>query len=175
MTNKLHVYTGEGKGKTTAGMGLALRSVGHGNRVLVAQFMKRGNSGELKALQTFPNARVTMAEPVKGFTFRMSADELAATREQQTSFARETRERIADMKPQTIVFDELGMALSLGLVDEDEAKALIDAALASGETVVTGRNVPDWLRDRADYLSRVVAEKHPYATEQLAARKGVEW
>ena len=76
MTNKLHVYTGEGKGKTTAGMGLALRSVGHGNRVLVAQFMKRGNSGELKALQTFPNARVTMAEPVKGFTFRMSEEEL---------------------------------------------------------------------------------------------------
>ena len=52
--NKLHVYTGEGKGKTTAAMGLALRSLGHGNTVLVAQFMKRGNSGELIAPQPTP-------------------------------------------------------------------------------------------------------------------------
>ena len=173
--NKLHVYTGEGKGKTTAAMGLALRSLGHGNRVLVAQFMKRGNSGELKALKTFENARVLTAEPVAGFTFRMSEGELALTRQQQTAFARAAAEEIAAWRPQTVVLDELGMALSLNLVDEAAARELITTALESGETAVTGRGVPAWLAERADYLSRIMAEKHPYATEKLAARKGVEW
>ena len=70
--NKLHVYTGPGKGKTTAAMGLALRSLGHGNAVLVAQFMKRANSGELAALRRL-NACVLTAPPISGFTFRMDA------------------------------------------------------------------------------------------------------
>ncbi|MBR4443167.1 MAG: cob(I)yrinic acid a,c-diamide adenosyltransferase [Clostridia bacterium] len=173
--NKLHVYAGEGKGKTTAAMGLALRSLGHGNRVLVAQFMKKGNSGELAALRTFENAVTITAEPVKGFTFRMSEDELSLTRAQQTAFARRAAEKIADWQPATVVLDELGMALALNLVDETEARRLIDAALASGETVVTGRSAPVWLAERADYLSRIMAEKHPYAAEGLPARKGVEW
>ncbi len=175
MANKLHVYTGEGKGKTTAAMGLALRSLGHGNRVLVAQFMKKGNSGELAALRTFANAAVMVAEPIRGFTFRMSGEELDSTREKQTAFAREAAGAVAALRPDTVVLDELGMALSLDLVSEEAARSLIDAALASGETVVTGRNAPAWLLEKADYLSRIAAERHPYATEKLGARKGVEW
>ena len=63
----------------------------------------------------------------------------------------------------------------LNLVDDETAEALLDASLAGGETVVTGRYVPAWMLDRADYLSRIAAERHPYTTEQLSARKGVEW
>ena len=173
--NKLHVYTGDGKGKTTAAMGLALRSLGHGNRVLIAQFMKRGNSGELKALGTFENARVMTAPPISGFTFRMTEEEKAAARAAQTAFAREAARAVKDFQPQTVILDELGMALSLGMVEKEAADALIEGALAHGETAVTGRTVPDELRERADYVSRIVAEKHPYETEKLAARKGVEW
>ena len=173
--NKLHVYTGDGKGKTTAAMGLALRSLGHGNRVLVAQFMKRGNSGELKALRVFENARVMTAPPIAGFTFRMTEEEKAVAREAQTAFAREAARAIEAFHPQTVILDELGMALSLGMVEKEAADALIEGALAQGETAVTGRTVPDELRERADYVSRIAAEKHPYETEKLAARKGVEW
>ncbi len=61
------------------------------------------------------------------------------------------------------------------MVAREDAEKLIDAALASGETAVTGRNVPDWLLEKADYVSRIQADKHPYATEKLPARKGVEW
>ena len=175
MTNKLHVYTGEGKGKTTAGMGLALRSVGHGNRVLVAQFMKRGNSGELKALQTFPNARVTMAEPVKGFTFRMDAETQAKTAAEQTALIPGILQKIAEIAPKTVILDELGIAVTTGMITREDAESLIDASLQFGETAVTGRNVPEWLLERADYVSRIQAEKHPYVTEKLPARKGVEW
>ena len=174
MNNKLHLYTGDGKGKTTAAMGLALRSLGHGNAVLVAQFMKTGNSGELTALRRL-GATVMTAEPVKGFTFRMDEAQKALTRAQQTAFARETIDAIRREKPAAIVLDELAVAISSGMLEEDAARTLIMAALESGETVVTGRNAPAWLEEAADYLSRIRAEKHPYATEGLSAREGVEW
>ncbi|MBQ9197826.1 MAG: cob(I)yrinic acid a,c-diamide adenosyltransferase [Clostridia bacterium] len=175
MICKLHVYTGEGKGKTTAAMGLALRSLGHGNAVLIAQFMKKGNSGELAALRQFHQATVMAAPPIPGFTFRMSGAEKETARAQQTAFARETARMIAEKQPKTVILDELGMALSCGLVEESAARELLDAALSCAETAVTGRAVPNWLSDRADYLSRIDAVKHPYASEQLPARKGVEW
>jgi len=174
MNNKLHLYTGDGKGKTTAAMGLALRSLGHGNKVLVAQFMKTGNSGELTALKKL-GATVLTAEPVKGFTFRMDEAQKALTRSQQTAFAQAVTEAIRQARPDTIVLDELGVALTTGMLEEAAARALIEAALESGETAATGRTAPAWLEDRADYLSRVRAEKHPYASEGLPARKGVEW
>ena len=175
MICKLHVYTGDGKGKTTAAMGLALRSLGHGNAVLVAQFMKKGNSGELKALARFENARVLTAPPIAGFTFRMTAEEKAEARRQQTAFAEQARQAILDLRPQTVILDELGMALSCGMVEEQAARALIDCALTCAETAVTGRAVPDWLAARADYLSRIQAVRHPFDAEGLHARKGVEW
>lgn len=173
--NKLHVYTGNGKGKTTAAMGLALRSAGHGNKVLVAQFMKRGNSGELKAFGRFDNVRVMAANPIKGFTSRLSPEDRSSARADQTAFAEEAASQIDLWQPETVILDELGIALALDMVDEEGARKLIDKALSSGETVVTGRAVPMWLTEKADYLSRITAEKHPYATEKLPARKGVEW
>lgn len=172
--NKLHVYTGPGKGKTTAAMGLALRSLGHGNAVLVAQFMKRANSGELAALRKL-NACVITAPPISGFTFRMDAETQVKTAAEQTALIPEILRKIAEIAPKTIVLDELGIALTTGMVAREDAEKLIDVALISGETAVTGRNVPDWLLERADYVSRIQADKHPYATEKLPARKGVEW
>ena len=172
--NKLHVYTGPGKGKTTAAMGLALRSLGHGNAALVAQFMKRANSGELAALRKL-NACVLTAPPISGFTFRMDAETQVKTAAEQTALIPEILRKIAEIAPKTIVLDELGIALTTGMVAREDAEKLIDAALISGETAVTGRSVPDWLLERADYVSRIQADKHPYATEKLPARKGVEW
>ncbi len=172
--NLLHVYMGDGKGKTTAAMGLALRSLGHGNKVLVAQFMKTGNSGELTALRRL-GAEVMTAKPVRGFTFRMSEAEKAETREEQTAFAREVMEAIDRCGPATIVLDELGVALAIDMVEEEAGRALIEKALLSGETVATGHSVPAWLEEKADYLSRISAQKHPYQTLGLPARKGVEW
>ena len=173
--SKLHVYTGNGKGKTTAAMGLALRSAGHGSKVLVAQFMKKGNSGELKAFGVFDNVRVMTANPIKGFTSRLSPEERSSARADQTAYAEEAASQIDLWQPETVILDELGIALALDMVDEEGAGKLIDKALSSGETVVTGHTVPKWLTEKADYLSRITAEKHPYATEKLPARKGVEW
>ena len=175
MTARLHVYTGDGKGKTTAAMGLALRSIGWGDRVLVAQFMKRGDSGELAALRRFENAEVLLAPPIAGFTSRMDDARKERTRAEQDAFAVSVTARIEETRPALIVLDEMGIALDKGMLDDQIARALLDAALRSGETAVTGRTVPAWLEERADYLSRIAAERHPYATEGLRARRGVEW
>ena len=173
--NRLHVYTGDGKGKTTAAMGLALRSLGHGQRVLVAQFMKNGNSGELIALASFPCARVLLAPPIGDFTFRMDSAQKARARAEQTAFAEKLADLIGQMKPNTVILDEMGAALECGMLDEDTSRRALDAALEVGETVVTGYSVPGWLCARADYVSRICAVRHPFETEGLPARKGVEW
>ena len=175
MENRLHVYTGDGKGKTTAAMGLALRSLGHGRRVLIAQFLKDGGSGELRALERLDGATVFRTQPISGFVFQMTAEERARAARAQTEQALRLAEAIRQEKPSLAVLDELGEAVWLEMVTPEAARALIDAALECAETVVTGRDVPDWLLARADYVSRISAEKHPFRTEGLPAREGVEW
>lgn len=175
MENRLHVYTGDGKGKTTAAMGLALRSLGHGRRALIAQFLKDGSSGELRALERLDGATVFSSQPLNGFVFQMTAEERAHAARAQTEQALRLAEAIRREKPSLAVLDELGEAVWLEMVTPDAAQALIDAALECAETVVTGRDAPEWLLARADYVSRISAEKHPFRTEGLPAREGVEW
>ncbi|MDO5377810.1 MAG: cob(I)yrinic acid a,c-diamide adenosyltransferase [Clostridia bacterium] len=173
--HKLHVYTGDGKGKTTAAMGLALRSLGHGRRVLIAQFLKDGRSGELTALSALPGAAVFEAEPIEGFVFQMTPEAYARAQQTQRAQAQALCERIRRDAPDLIVLDELSVALHVGMIDEAAARELIGAALCAGETVVTGRNAPDWLCEMADYVSVIRAQKHPFDAQGLPAREGVEW
>ena len=173
--NRLHLYWGTGKGKTTAAMGLALRALGHRRRVLIAQFMKSGVSGELDALRTFDRAIVYDAVPVRGFIFQMSPEQKDAVRAGQTRMALTLSDTIRREKPEMIILDELAVAWQCGMVEEAAAIALVETGLTFGETVVTGRDAPEWLLRHADYISRIDAERHPYETESLQAREGVEW
>lgn len=175
MEHKLHLYTGDGKGKTTAAMGLALRALGHGQRVLVVQFMKDGRSGELKSLALLLGAQVYPGKPVVGFTFTMTPDELEQAKAEQTRQALDVAALIERTKPQTVILDELGQAVVSGLVEEAAARRLLAAAVSCAETVTTGYSAPQWLHDMSDYVSVISAEKHPYTTEGLQAREGVEW
>ena len=175
MMGKLHVYTGDGKGKTTAAMGLALRSLGHGRRVLIAQFLKDGRSGELAALRTFERATVYPAKPISGFVFAMTAAQKEEAAKQQNAQAADIQSEAERLCPALTVLDELNVALACGMVTRENAERLIDAALAFGDVVSTGRNAPDWLRERADYVSEIEAKKHPFDTEKLAAREGIEY
>lgn len=175
MAGKLHLYTGNGKGKTTAAMGLALRSLGHGKRVLIAQFMKDGESGELAALARLEGCRIEKGEPVTKFTFQMTREELESTAASQSAFAHGLMKAIRTFSPDLIVLDELACAAGYGLMHEDAARALITAALESGECAVTGRDAPKWLLDMADYVSDIRAVRHPYDTQKLPARAGIEY
>lgn len=175
MIHKLHLYIGNGKGKTTAGMGMVLRFLGHGMNVLVVQFLKKGNSGELIALRHFPNAAVLTAPSLPNFTFRMSPEERRQTAIEQTAFAETLPARMDTFHPDLILLDELNNAVTLEMVPEILALSLLDTALACGETVSTGRSAPESFLARADYITRMDMVRHPYQTEQLSARKGVEW
>lgn len=175
MEHKLHLYYGEGKGKTSAGMGLALRFLGHDQRVLVAQFMKTGQSGELIALRRLSGVTVFDMRPVKGFLFRMTEEERSRTIAEQNQEAQRLRETIEREKPALVLMDELAVAWAHGVVTEENGIVLVETALRYGETAVTGRDAPAWLREHADYVSHIAAERHPYDTEGLQARVCVEW
>ncbi|MDO4838383.1 MAG: cob(I)yrinic acid a,c-diamide adenosyltransferase [Clostridia bacterium] len=175
MQHKLHLYYGDGKGKTTCGMGLALRFLGHGKRVLVAQFMKDGTSGELDALRQFQAATIFDMKPVAGFLAQMEEAERQRIIQSQTEEALKLTDAITKAKPDLVLLDELALACAMNVIPADVAQALIHAALVSGETVVTGYAAPDWLKQCADYVTHMTAEKHPYRTEGLAARECVEW
>ena len=126
MNNKLHVYTGNGKGKTTAAMGLAVRSAGHGRRVLIAQFLKDGRSGELNAFKMLPSVEVYPMKPVRGFVFAMSEEEKRQTEKEQRAQALALRTYIEQSRPELIVLDELNVALSTGMMDRETADALLE-------------------------------------------------
>lgn len=170
----LHLYTGEGKGKTSAAMGLALRMLGHGKKVVIAQFMKDGTSGEIKALTSFENVLHFEGGRMKGFAFRMTPSQLEAMQEEQGAAARELTSLIGREQPDLTILDELCVALAMNLVKKDDAYALIDAALQTGEVAVTGRYATEEMIAKADYVSRLDAVKHPF-DEGQPARKGVEF
>ena len=173
--NKLHVYTGNGKGKTTAAMGLALRMLGTGKEVLVVQFMKQPNSSELVSLRKMPGAHIHEGAAMKGFTYQMDEDRLEDARRGQTAQIDSIIDEIHTIRPALTVLDELAVAASYYLIPPDEAIRLIDEGLKYGEVVVTGRGASQALIDRADYVSVIEARKHPYTDEGLQARKGIEW
>ena len=172
--NLLHVYTGDGKGKTTAATGLAVRALGTGWHVLIAQFMKTGKSSEIEALRQFPNANVVKLAPVTKFSFQMTPEELEKTREMQTKELYRLCDIIQEEKPNLIILDELAVATGTGILTEADMHHLLDVALSQGETVATGQKAPQSLLDRADYVSEICKRKHPY-DQGIKARKGVEY
>lgn len=170
----LHVYTGDGKGKTTAAMGLALRMLGHEKPVLIAQFMKEGTSGELKSLCRFDTAHIFEGARMKGFIWRMTPPQLEQARQAHSEAVDSLLTVIHALRPALTILDELCVALATRLLTLEDAFRMIDAALLYGDAVVTGRNAPEALLERADYISRIEAVKHPF-NEGLQAREGIEW
>ena len=172
--NLLHVYYGDGKGKTTAAMGVALRAMGQGRRVLVAQFLKTGRSGELSALARMPEALVFEAEPIGKFTFAMTEEEKREAGTRQTAQLKRLLAVVEAEKPELMVFDELALAVMLDLIQEEDAVQLIEAGLKYGEVAVTGRNAPEPMLKRADYVTQMQKQRHPF-DRGIRARKGVEF
>jgi cob(I)alamin adenosyltransferase len=174
-TNMLHVYTGNGKGKTTAAMGLALRMLGIGKEVLIVQFMKQGNSSELVSLEKLSGAHIYKGAVMRGFVYQMDEERLEQARRDQTAQIDQIIRTIHEIRPAMIILDELAVASSYYLVPPQEAMRLIDEGLRFGEVVVTGRGASEALINKADYVSVIEAKKHPYDIEGLRARKGIEW
>ena len=164
----LHLYWGNGKGKTTAAMGLALRALGHGRRVVIVQFLKDGTSGEIAPLRAAGAA--VYACPNAKFTWLMDEADKAAARE---ASARALGQALAEPFD-LLVLDEACAALKSSILDEVLLRRAVAFAKNGREVVLTGRDPAPWLKDAADYSTEMRAHRHPYA-DGVAAREGVEY
>ena len=181
-----HVYYGTGKGKTTAAVGLAVRAAGAGHRVLFCQFLKSGETAELSILQNLPGITVLRPEGRYPFTGKMTdSDRLNITEEHNRILDRinrilsggenESAQPGPDEAAQPghlVVLDELAWAYHYDLIDHSRVLSLLDTRKA--EFVITGRVAVPELLERADYITNLQAEKHPFE-KGVPARKGIEF
>ena len=164
----LHLYWGDGKGKTTAAMGLALRALGHGRRVVILQFLKDGSSGEIEMLRRC--GAVVYACPNAKFTWLMTDAERAEARRTNTR----TLQTILQGSFDLLVLDEAGSAEELEMVDVGQLKKAVLERPAGCECVLTAHTPPQWMLDAADYSTEMKCHRHPYQ-KGIKARKGIEY
>ena len=165
----VHLYYGDGKGKTTAAMGLALRALGQGQRVVIVQFLKTGTSGELESLRRL-GAAVFSGKPGTKFVSRMSDAEKAETGQWNDQMLRCALSENCDL----LILDELCAARQYALVSERLAKTAVLDHPAGAEVVITGRMPEDWMAEAADYITEMRCCRHPYQ-QGVTARRGIEY
>jgi len=169
----LHIYCGNGKGKTTAAVGLAVRAAGSCMKTAFIQFLKNGTSSEAASLRSL-GITVRAAESCTKFTFQMNEEELRRLGEEHDSLLDEA-ERLVEDGVKLLVLDEFIGAYGKPLLSREKAVSLLDKAEKSGcEVVLTGRDPAPELTDRADYITEMRAVRHPYE-KGIAARPGIEY
>ncbi len=168
----IQIYCGDGKGKTSAAVGLAVRAAGAGLSVLFAQFLKTGDSAELAALRRIGGIDVALPAQSFGFVWTLSDAEKVQMREVYAAFWRELAERAEGYD--VFVADELLDAINLGLVDLAGTVAWLRRRPVGLEVVLTGRDPAPELVELADYVSEVQKVKHPF-DRGVAARRGIEY
>lgn len=169
----IHIYTGDGKGKTSAAVGACVRAAGHGWRILFVQFLKGSFTGELIPLEKL-GVSVCRTEDVKKFVFQMDEKELARCREDHSRCFQTAADALRSGEYDLVVLDEVIGAVGLGLIDEEALVALLKEKQPKTEVILTGRGASDKLKKTADYLSEIRMEKHPYE-QGIPARAGIEY
>ena len=170
MSGYVHVYTGDGKGKTTAALGLALRAAGAGMNVFIAQFAKARTCSEHKALERFSDL-VTIRRYGSGRFIgdRPTESDKAATRQG----IEEARSALLSGAYQMVILDEANVATKLGLLPVEALVALIAERPADVELVITGRGADASVIEAADLVTEMRAVKH-YHERGVQARPGIE-
>jgi len=171
----IHLYHGNGKGKTTAALGLALRASGCGKNVVFVQFLKDWKCGELNQLRLLPNITVLRGESLGGkFTCDMTEEELAAAKSAHDRILNEALKLQQRGQCDLLVLDEGMDAYCLGLLDNALFEGLFTDKPAPLELVVTGHNPDPRFLEMADYVTEMVKRRHPYDLG-VSARRGIEF
>lgn len=168
----VHVYTGDGKGKTTAALGLGLRAIGHGLKVYMIQFMKGGfNYGEYKSVKLLPNFEIVQfGRPELINPSKPTKEDIKAAREALNH----ARKIIMSGKYDIVILDEINVALDFKLIDVHEVLELIRDKPKHVELVLTGRYAPSEVVKAADLVTFMREIKHPYR-KGLSTRKGIDY
>ena len=169
----IHIYCGDGKGKTTAAIGLAVRCSGHGNHVLLVQFLKSRPTGELISLALLPNIELMRGKETKKFTFQMTEDEKCEVKKEHLTLFAKVMKKCADEHIDLLILDEVIGACNTGVFDLDILVDFLKNKPRELEVVLTGRNPSPKLVELADYVSEICKRKHPFE-RGIAARTGIE-
>ena len=166
----IHIYTGTGKGKTTAALGLALRAAGYGYKTYIGQFMKGSHYGELTSLKKIKEIDIEQFGGDKCIT-------IDQVDEKQKEFARKGLCRIKEVLQkkdyQIVVMDEICVTIWFGLIAEQEVIEVLNSKPSNVELILTGRNASDTLLEHADLITDMDEVLHYYASG-VEARQGIE-
>lgn len=167
----IQVYTGDGKGKTTAALGLALRAAGRNMKVLIVQFMKKWDYGELHSVKLIPNITLETFG-TKEFIYKGKAKKIDYE-EAEKAFSFGVK-GMQSGNYDIVIFDELNMALYYELLDLKEVIKKIEEKPENVEVVITGRRAPQEIIEIADLVTEMKEVKHPYQ-KGIEARRGIEY
>ena len=167
------LYTGNGKGKTTAALGQVLRAAGHGFKVAIIQFIKNmDNTGEIKAAKKIFADHLEIFPMGSGFTWdAKDQDELRQAAEKGWALA---KEKINSGQYCMVILDELTYTLNYGLLDQEEVVSFLKQKPEPLHIIITGRDADDKLIDLADLVTEMKEIKHPYQNG-VKAMKGIEF
>ena len=173
MFGLIHIYCGDGKGKTTAAVGLAVRCAGRGNKVLLVQFLKSRDSGELYSLAKLPDIEVMRGKESKKFTFQMNEEEKHALLIEHNKMFEQILSKIKNGGYSLLIFDEVIGALNAKVFEMPKLIEFLRHKPENLEVVLTGRNPAPELVEIADYVSEMRKVKHPM-DKGIMAREGIE-
>lgn len=173
MFGLIHIYCGDGKGKTTAAVGLAVRCAGRGNKVLLVQFLKSRDSGELYSLAKLPDIEVMRGKESKKFTFQMNEEEKHALLIEHNKMFEQVLEKIKNGGYSLLILDEVIGALNAKVFEMPKLIEFLRHKPENLEVVLTGRNPAPELVEIADYVSEMRKVKHPM-DKGIMAREGIE-
>ncbi len=180
----IQLYTGKGKGKTTAAVGLAVRAAGRGLRVVFAQFMKGRETGEIAVLERLPQVKVLRLPRHYGFYSKLTDADKEELKAAQDAILEEILKLLRTHMCDLVVLDEVTYPVKWGLCDEGLLRAVLNEAGGAGapdapapcfpEIVLTGRDAAQSLVDVADYVTVMQAVRHPFE-KGVRARRGIEY
>lgn len=175
MKGLVHIYTGNGKGKTSAAVGLGIRAYGRGFKVLMVQFMKSRETGELITLGKLPSGfEIRRGKEMTKFSWEMDEKEISDMKQAMKELFDKTVESVSNGEFDMLIMDELVGTVSIGLIEAKDVIEFINVKPEKLEIVMTGRNAPKELIDVVDYVSEINAVKHPFK-KGIEARKGIEY
>ena len=169
---KIQIYTGDGKGKTTASIGLCVRALGAGLRIFYAQFMKDGTSSEIGFLKKSAPDQFTYFCCGSGKFLIGTPPEEEILRARKTLEA--LRTALESGRYDMVFADEIFGAMHASLISREDIRSLTDLRRGSAELILTGRNVPSEIAERADLISEIACRKH-YYSQGRPAMKGIEF
>ncbi|AQM60999.1 cob(I)yrinic acid a,c-diamide adenosyltransferase [Clostridium baratii] len=170
----IHIYCGDGKGKTTAAMGLGMRAAGRSKKVLLTQFLKSNKTGELNSIEKLSEFfHVVKGVPANKFVWNMNEEEKLEIKKEHTNRFREVTKKAIEEEYDLLILDEIIATINRDFVMLSEVIDFLKNKPTGLEVVMTGRNPKEELIELADYVSEIKAIKHPY-NKGIKSRVGIE-